>query len=82
MNEMQAELRQAFESHGYDVADVSANRQQVRVAVLDETPDAAELKAITYEVVGEPAVLGLDVKTEAIDGQEVIGTVITFRYRE
>lgn len=81
VNEIQTDLRRAFEDHGHDVADVSVNRDQVRVTVLDETPAAAELEAIAYEVVPESDVLGLNVTTEAIDGQDVIGTVIAFRYR-
>ena len=81
MNELTGELRSAFESHGYDVAEVSANRDRVRVAVLDEGASAEDLRSITHEVVDESDVLGLDVSTEAADSQEGVTTVVSFRYR-
>lgn len=81
MDEIETDLRQAFEAHGHDVGEVSVNRDRVRVTVLDETPDAADLKAIVYEVVPEGEVLGPNVTTETIDGQDAIGTVIAFRHR-
>jgi len=81
MQELKDSLRDAFEEQGYDVADVSANRDRVRIAVLDEEASAEELRAITHSVVDESDVLGLDVTTESADSQEGVTTVVSFRYR-
>lgn len=81
MEELKSELRTEFESQGYDIAEVSANRDRVRVAVLDEEASADDLRSITYTVVDESDVLGLNVATEALDGQDDIATVVSFRYR-
>ncbi len=81
MEELKSELRAEFESQGYDVAEVSANRDRVRVAVLDEEASADDLRSITHTVVDESDVLGLNVTTEALDGQDDIATVVSFRYR-
>ncbi|PSP29265.1 hypothetical protein BRC65_00500 [Halobacteriales archaeon QH_2_65_14] len=81
MQELKDSLRDAFEEQGYDVADVSANRDRVRIAVLDEEASAEELREITHSVVDESDVLGLDVTTESADSQEGVTTVVSFRYR-
>jgi len=81
MQELKDSLRGAFEEQGYDVADVSANRDRVRIAVLDEEASAEELREITHSVVDESDVLGLDVTTESADSQEGVTTVVSFRYR-
>ena len=81
MESLKTELEAAFESRGYDVAEVSANRDRVRVAVLDEGASAEDLRSITHSVVDESDVLGLDVSTEAGDSQEGVTTVVSFRYR-
>lgn len=81
MEDLLESLRTAFEEHGYDVADVSRNRDSVRVVVLAEGAKAAEMRSITYDVVDEDEVFGLDVTTESVDGQEGLNTVVTFRYR-
>lgn len=81
MEELTRELRSAFESEGYDVAEVSANRDRVRVAVLDEEASAGELQSITYGVVDEDDALGLNVSTESAEGQGGVTTVVSFQYR-
>lgn len=81
MDELLADLRTAFEEEGYDVADVSRNRDRVRVVLLAEGANAEPLRSITYSVVDEEAVLGLDVTTESVEGQEGMNTVVSFRHR-
>lgn len=80
MSELEAELRTAFENEGYAVSEVSVNRDRVRVAVLD-TASPDDLQAVTYDVVDEHDVLGLDVRSESADGQDGVTTVVSFRYR-
>lgn len=81
MEELKSALRDAFERQEYDVAEVSVNRDQVRVAVLDEEASADDLRSITYDVVDEDDVLGLDVTTESAETQADVTTVVSFRYR-
>ncbi|WP_424019617.1 hypothetical protein ACOZ4N_09140 [Halorientalis pallida] len=80
MSELQADLRAAFEDEGYDVDDVTVNRDQVRVVLLAEGESASDLEAITYGVVDEDDVLTMNVTTESVDGQG-LSTVVTFRHR-
>lgn len=75
-------LREAFEADGYDVADVTENRGQVRIALLEERPEAAALREILYSVVDEDNVLGPNITTEAMDGADGVRTVVTFRRRD
>lgn len=75
------DLRAAFESEGYDVADVTRNRRQVRVEILDDEASGEQLREITEDVIDEDDVLGLDVSTESSEGQDAMTTVVTFRYR-
>lgn len=82
MSDVTAALRRVFEEHEYEVAEVSRNRDRVRVVVLDDEADQDELEALTHEVVDPADVLGLNVTTETIDGQDVVGTVVSFRLRE
>lgn len=81
MDELKESLRTAFEDDGYDVADVTINRDQVRVGVLDSEASAEALREVTYGVVDEDDMLGLNVTTESADGQDGMMTVVTFRYR-
>ena len=80
MSELQAELRAAFEDEGYDVDDVTVNRDQVRIALLTEGESANDLEAIDYGVVDEGDVLTMNVTTEQVDGQG-LSTVVSFRHR-
>ncbi|WP_299263154.1 hypothetical protein [Halorientalis sp.] len=81
MSELQADLRQAFEGAGYDVDEVTTNREQVRVVLLAEGESANDLEAITYDVVDEDDVLTMNVTAEQVDGQGM-STVVSFRHRD
>lgn len=74
-------LGDAFESNGYDVGETSRNRDRIRIVLLTETADPDELEAITHDTLDEEAVLGWNVTTESIDGQDAVGTVVSFRHR-
>jgi len=74
-------LRAAFEDGGYEVGDVSRNRNQIRVVLLEEGAPAENLRSITYGVVDEEAVFGLNITTESVDGHDGMNTVVTFRSR-
>ena len=80
MDDLTGELSNAFEAAGYDVTEASINRDRVRVAVLDAEASAEELQSITFDVVDEADVLGLDVTTESLD-TDAVTTVVSFRYR-
>lgn len=81
MSNIETQLRSAFEATEYDVSDVTVNRRQVRVAIRQPDAEADALRAIVDEAVGEENVLGLDVATESVDGQDALGTVVTFQQR-
>jgi SHS2 domain-containing protein len=81
MQQLRDELREAFEAAEYTVADVTTNRNQVRVEILDSEASAEDLRAITHEVVDESDTLGLNVSTESADSQAGVTTVVSFRYR-
>jgi hypothetical protein len=81
MSELQDELRTAFEDDGYDVGDVSENRQTVRVVVRDEGAEAADLRSIVKDVVGDDEMLALNVTTESVGGGNRMSTVVSFRHR-
>jgi hypothetical protein len=80
MDELTASLREVFESAGYELSELSVNRDTVRVAVLDPEASANSLRDITHEAVDEDDILGFDVTTESADNQDVT-TVVSFRYR-
>ncbi len=80
MSDVEDELRTAFEADGYEVGGVSTNRERVRVALLVESPEADQLRNIVHETVGED-VMGLNVKTETVEGQDAVQTVVSFRNR-
>lgn len=81
MSDVRDELTAAFESAGYDVDRVSENRGTLRVAIREDAADAGELREITEDVCGESAVLGFDVTHEATEGDDAVGTVVSFRHR-
>ena len=81
MIDLESDLREAFESRGFDVASVSVNRRQVRVVLPDEDAGPAEVQRIVRETVDDADVSGLTVGTEAIDGGERLATVVSFRRR-
>jgi hypothetical protein len=74
-------LREAFEDSGYEVEDVSRNRNKIRVVLLEEGAPAEDLRSITQEVVDADEVFGLNVTTESVDGHDGMNTVVTFRSR-
>ncbi len=81
MTELQSALRSAYESAGYDVDSVDDNRGQIRVSLQARSPDVGEIRQITSDVCGEDAVLGFDVTSEAIEDDDAVGTVVSFRHR-
>ena len=81
MTDTAAAVRDAFEHTDYDLGDVAVNRQRVRVPVLREGADPDALRAVIEEALGADAVAGVTVTTETIDGEDAIGTVVSFRYR-
>lgn len=81
MSDIGDELQAAYEDGGYDVADVSINRGNVRVVLLTESADAEELRTIATETVGDGSLLGLNVTTERDEGRGATTTVVSFRHR-
>jgi hypothetical protein len=74
-------LREAFEDGGYEVEDVSRNRNRITVVLLEEGAPAEDLRSITHGVLDEEAVFGLNVTTESVDGHDGMNTGVTFRTR-
>ncbi|WP_193309844.1 hypothetical protein [Halorubrum halophilum] len=81
MTDIQAAIRDAFEHTDYDLGDVAVNRQQVRVPVLQQGADPEALTAVIEEALGADAVVSPTVTTEGLDGEDTIGTVVSFRHR-
>lgn len=81
MSDFTTAIRTAFEHTDYDVADVSQNRQSVRIAIRQEGPEPAAFRAIVEEAIGADGFFGFNVTTERIDGQDTVGTVVTFQKR-
>ncbi|MUW14880.1 hypothetical protein GJ633_09545 [Halorubrum sp. CBA1125] len=81
MTDVETAIREAFEHTDYDLGDVAVNRGQVRVPVLQEGADPDALRAVIEEALGADAVVAATVTTEAIDGDDAIGTVVSFRHR-
>ena len=81
MTDLSEAIRTAFEHTDYDVADVTQNRQSVRIAIKQDGPEPAALRAIIEEAIGADGFFGFNVTTERIDGQDTVGTVITFQQR-
>lgn len=80
MPDVETAVRDAFEEHGYEVADVSRNRDRHRVELVDERADAADLRSIVEDAAGD-GVVGIDVSTESLEGADGVRTVVAFRYR-
>jgi uncharacterized protein YbjQ (UPF0145 family) len=81
MTDTVATIRDAFEHTDYDLGDVAVNRAQVRVPVLQKGADPDALRAVIEEALGADAVVGVNVSTETIDGEDGVGTVVSFQYR-
>lgn len=80
MTELQDELRAAYEDGGYEVGDVTVNRDLVRVVLTGEN-GAEAVRSIAIETVGEEPPLGVNVTTESVDGHDDVSTVVSFRNR-
>lgn len=80
MEELTAELRKAFEREEYEIAELSTNRDKVRIAVRDGEASGEALRELTHEVLSADDVLGFNVTTESTANDE-INTVVSFRYR-
>lgn len=81
MEELKSALRSTFEDAGYDVGDVTVNRDKVRVEIQDDEASASDLRAVVTEVVDEDDMFGLDVTTGTGGNQDTVATVVSFRYR-
>ena len=80
MEDLKTELRDAFESDGYEIAELSTNRDKVRIAVRDSEASGESLRELTHDVLSSEDVLGFNVTTESTANDE-INTVVSFRYR-
>lgn len=81
MTDLEAALRTAYESAGYTVDSVEDNRGQIRVSIQTTSPAVDEIRRITHDVCGDDAVLGFDVTSEALEGDDAVRTVVSFRHR-
>jgi len=81
MSDVTDQLREAFESEGYQVGEVSTNRDRVRVALIEAGAEADSLRSIVSATLGEENVMGLNVTTENVEGQDAVQTVVSFRDR-
>ncbi|MXR50651.1 hypothetical protein GRX03_03380 [Halovenus sp. WSH3] len=80
MDEITTEMRDAIESEGYEVDDVTTNRDKLRISIRDPEASGEVLRELTYETLAEEDVLGFNVTTESTASGE-INTVVSFRYR-
>ena len=80
MEQVKTTLQESFESEGYEVDDVTANRDKLRVSIRDPEASGERLRELTYDTLDEADVLGFNVTTESTASGE-INTVVSFRYR-
>ena len=80
MSDITDELRAAYEDDGFDVGEVTTNRETVRVVLLEEAGADAVRSTVT-DVLGEEPPLGVNVTTESVDGHDGMNTVVSFRHR-
>jgi len=80
MEDLTSELGDAFESDGYEIAELSTNRDTVRIAVRDSEASGETLRELTHSVLSSDDVLGFNVTTESTANDE-INTVVSFQYR-
>ncbi len=78
MSELTADLEAAYADAGYDVSEVTQNRDLVRI-VLAEEAEAESVREIATDVLDEDPRFGVDVSTESVDGHDGISTVVSFR---
>lgn len=80
MEDLTSTLREAFETEGYEIAELSRNRDTVRIGVRDAEASGEELREVTTGVLSEDDFLGFNVTSESTANDE-INTVVSFRYR-
>ena len=78
MTDLTDELADAYEEEGYDVSEVTTNRDQIRVVLVGEV-GAESARSIVHSVLGEEPRFGVNVTTEALDSQDDVSTVVSFR---
>ena len=78
MADLSDELTTAYEDEGYDVSEVTTNRDRVRVVLVGEV-GAESARSIVHSVLGEEPRFGVNVTTEALDSQDDVSTVVSFR---
>lgn len=81
MADVRDRLRTAYEAADFDVVRVSENRGTIQIALRSEAADARTLRDLAQDVCGEAAVLGFDVTHETTEGDDAVGTVVSFRHR-
>lgn len=81
MDDQLTALETAFEDSGYDVIDVARNRNQIRIILGEDRADAEQLRSIPAEVFDDADLLGVNVTTESVEGQDGMNTVVTCRVR-
>ena len=80
MAEIADQLRAAYEDDGYEVREVTVNRDLVRVVLMEEV-GAEAARSIAVDAAGEEPPLGVTVTTESVDGHDGVSTVVSFRNR-
>ncbi|MFW6018386.1 MAG: hypothetical protein ACOCPX_06150 [Halapricum sp.] len=81
MDDQLAALEAGFEDGGYDVLEVTRNRNQIRIVLDEDRADADRLRSIPTAVFDEADLLGVNVTTESVEGQDGMNTVVTCRVR-
>ncbi|WP_247731336.1 hypothetical protein [Halovivax limisalsi] len=78
MSQLTADLQSAYEAAGYDVSEVTQNRDRVRI-VLAEDVGADAAREVVDETLDEAPRFGVNVSTESIEGHDGVSTVVSFR---
>ncbi|QSG04755.1 hypothetical protein [Halapricum desulfuricans] len=81
MDDQLSALETAFEDGGYAVLEVTRNRNQVRAVLEEDRADAEQVRAIAADAFADDDLLGVNVTTESIEGQDGMNTVVTCRVR-
>ena len=78
MTDLTDELATAYEDEGYDVSEVTTNRDRVRIVLVGEV-GAESARSIVHSTLGEEPRFGVNVTTEALGSQDDVSTVVSFR---
>ncbi|WP_254862092.1 hypothetical protein [Halovivax gelatinilyticus] len=78
MSQLTDDLESAFDDAGYDVSEVTQNRDLVRIVLAEET-EAEAVRSVAADVLSESPRFGIDVSTESVDGHDGMSTVVSFR---